>query len=173
MSIKTIVTRTKTLDKDPVFNKNTEPQIVQSLKPGLRQHWLLFTMSAFSILLAFISFGIHTITGLCLLLISSVSIVYRILSVCTTKYVITHQGILIRKGPFSRKFKEIPYYDINNISIKQGKMQKRLKIGNLTISAGDVKSVLKGIKNPNKIKELINKEKTSEYERRTLLRKIL
>ncbi|MEP9411606.1 MAG: PH domain-containing protein [Candidatus Brocadia sp.] len=80
---------------------------------------------------------------------------------------------MIKKGPFSGKFKKIPYHDINNIAIKQGKMQKRLKIGNLMISTGDIKSVLKGIKNPNKIKELINKEKTSEYERRTLLRKIL
>jgi uncharacterized membrane protein YdbT with pleckstrin-like domain len=156
-----------------VFIKNTETKILQSFKPSIRQYWLIFAISLFSILLAFTSFGIHTVTGLCLLSVSSLLLVYRILSVCTTKYVITQEGILIKKGPFSGKFKKIPYHDINNIAIKQGKMQKRLKIGNLMISTGDIKSVLKGIKNPNKIKELINKEKTSEYERRTLLRKIL
>ena len=100
-------------------------------------------------------------------------IIYIILSVFTTRYVITNQGILIRKGPFSRKFKEINYCDINNISIKQGSMQKRFKIGNLTINTERVSCVFKGVKNPHQIKELINKEKASEYERRTLLRKIL
>ncbi|MCF6154067.1 MAG: PH domain-containing protein [Candidatus Brocadia sp.] len=173
MSVKTIETDAKTLNKEPVFNKNTEIQILQSSKPSVRQHWLLFSISAVSILLAFTSFGTNTITGLCLLSISGLSIVYKMLSVCTTKYVITYQGVLVRKGSFSRKFKEIPYYDINNISIKQGRMQKRLRIGNLTISTKDVKSVWKGIKNPHKIKEVINKAKVSEYEKRTLLRKIL
>ena len=62
---------------------------------------------------------------------------------------------------------------INNITIMQGKMQKRLKIGNLIISTEQVNIVFKGIKNPHQIKELIKKEKASEYERRTLLRKIL
>ena len=100
-------------------------------------------------------------------------IIYIILSVFTTRYVITNQGILIRKGPFSRKFREMSYCDVNNITIKQGSMQKRFKIGNLTINTGSVSRVFKGIRNPHQIKELINKEKASEYERRTLLRKIL
>lgn len=173
MSVKTIETDAKTPNKEPVFIKNTETQIIQSSKPSVRQHWLLFTISAVFILLAFTSFGTNTITGLCLLSIGGFFIVYKMLSVCTTKYVITHQGVLVRKGPFSGKFKEIPYYDINNISVRQGRMQKRLKIGNLTISTKDVKSVWKGIKNPHKIKEVINKEKVLEYERRTFLRKIL
>lgn len=173
MSIKTIETPVKTLNKEPVFIKNTETQIIQSSKPSVRQYWLLFSISAISILLAFTSFGTNTITGLCLLSISGLFIVYKMLSVYTTKYVITHRGVLVRKGPFSRKFKEISYHDINNISVKQGRMQKRLRVGNLTISIKDAKSVWKGIKNPHKIKEVINKEKVSEYERRTLLRKIL
>ena len=100
-------------------------------------------------------------------------IIYIILSVFTTRYVITNRGILTRKGPCSRKFKEMSYFDVNNITIKQGSMQKRFKIGNLTINAGSVSRVFKGIRNPHQIKELINKEKASEYERRTLLRKIL
>lgn len=117
-------------------------------------------------------FGVKTITGLAIVSLSGIIIIYIILLAFTTKYVITHHGILIRKGPFS-KFKEIHYSDINTILIRQGKMQKRLKIGNLTISAGNVNWVFKGIKNPHKIKELMHKEKSSEYERRTLLRKIL
>ena len=167
------MTNTKTLNKEPIFNKRTGPKIVQSLKPSIRQYLLLFTVSAFSILLAFTAFGISTITGLCILSISSLCSVYSILSVYTTKYLITHQGVLVRKGPFLRKFKELTYCDINNISIRQGRMQKRLKIGNLIINTNQVSCVLKGIKNPHKTKELINKEKASEYERRTLLRKIL
>jgi len=65
------------------------------------------------------------------------------------------------------------YCDVNNITIKQGSMQKRFKIGNLTINTERVNCVFKGVKNPHQIKELISKEKASEYERRTLLRKIL
>lgn len=65
------------------------------------------------------------------------------------------------------------YCDVNNITIKQGSMQKRFKIGNLTINTERLSCVFKGIKNPHQIKELINKEKASAYERRTLLRKIL
>lgn len=173
MSIKTAMTNIKAVNKEPVFSKGKETKVIQSFKPSVRQHWLLFTVSAFSILLAFTEFGINTFTGLCMLSVGSLLIVYSILSVYTTKYVITHQGIFIRKGPFARKFKELTYCDINNISIRQGIMQKRLKIGNLIISTNHANCIIKGIKKPHQIKELINKEKTSNYERRTLLRKIL
>ncbi|TLD40081.1 MAG: hypothetical protein JETT_3657 [Candidatus Jettenia ecosi] len=57
--------------------------------------------------------------------------------------------------------------------IKQGSVQKRFKIGNLTINTKCISRILRGIKNPHKIKELINKQKASEYERRTLLRRML
>lgn len=158
---------------DTVFNTNTKTKMVHSFKPHMQHHWFLYAISSFSILLAFTKFGVNTITGLCILSISSFLIVYCILSIYTTKYVITHQGILVRKGPFSRKFKELTYGDINNISVRQGRMQKRLKIGNLVINTNQFDRIFRGIKNPHKIKELINKEKSSAYERRTLLRKIL
>jgi len=161
------------VNKETVFTKTIETKIIQSFKPTIRQYWLIFAILAFSAFLAFTTFGISTITGLSILSVSGIIIIYIILSVFTTRYVITNQGILVRKGPCSRKFKEIIYCDINNISIKQGPMQKRFRIGNLTINMGSVSRVFKGIRNPYQIKELINKEKASEYERRTLLRKIL
>ena len=161
------------MNKETVFTKTIETKIIQSFKPTIRQYWLIFAILAFSAFLAFTGFGINAITGLSILSMCGFSIIYIILSVFTTRYVITNQGILVRKGPCSRKFKEIIYCDINNISIKQGPMQKRFRIGNLTINMGSVSRVFKGIRNPYQIKELINKEKASEYERRTLLRKIL
>ena len=161
------------MNKETVFTKTTETKIIQSFKPSIRQYWLTFAILAFSIFLAFRVFGISTIVGLSILSISGLIIIYTILSVFTTKYVITNQGILIRKGPFSRKFREMSYCDVNNITIKQGSMQKRFKIGNLTINTERLSCVFKGVKNPHQIKELISKEKASEYERRTLLRKIL
>ena len=161
------------MNKETVFTKTTETKIIQSFKPSVRQYWLTCAILAFSIFLAFRVFGISTIVGLSILSISGLIIIYIILSVFTTKYVITNQGILIRKGPFSRKFREMSYCDVNNITIKQGSMQKRFKIGNLTINTERVSCVFKGIRNPHQIKELISKEKASEYERRTLLRKIL
>ena len=161
------------MNKETIFTKTTETKIIQSFKPTIRQYWLIFAILAFSIFLACRVFGISTIVGLSILSISGLSIIYIILSVFTTKYVITNQEILIRKGPFSRKFREMSYCDVNNITIKQGSMQKRFKIGNLTINTERVICVFKGIRNPHQIKELISKEKASEYERRTLLRKIL
>ena len=161
------------MNKETIFTKPTETKILQSFKPSIRQYWLTFAILAFSVFLAFIAFGINTITGLSILSISGLLIIYIILSVFTTRYVITNQGILIRKGPFSRKFREMSYCDVNNITIKQGSMQKRFKIGNLTINTERFSFVFKGVKNPHQIKELISKEKASEYERRTLLRKIL
>ena len=52
-------------------------------------------------------------------------------------------------------------------------MQKRFGVGNIIIGTEQAEYWLKGIKYPYKIKELINKEKALEYERRTLLRKML
>ena len=161
------------MNKETIFTKPTETKILQSFKPSIRQYWLTFAILAFSVFLAFIAFGINTITGLSILSISGLLIIYIILSVFTTRYVITNQGILIRKGPFSGKFREMSYCDVNNITIKQGSMQKRFKIGNLTINTERLSCVFKGVKNPHQIKELISKEKASEYERRTLLRKLL
>lgn len=161
------------MNKETIFTKTTETKIIQSFKPNVRQYWLTFAILAFSIFLAFRVFGISTIVGLSIVSVSGLIIIYMILSVFTTKYVITNQGILFRKGPFSGKFREMSYCDINNITIKQGSMQKRFKIGNLTIHTGSGGHVIKGIRNPYQIKELMNKEKVSEYERRTLLRKIL
>lgn len=156
-----------------VSNNRIEITPVHSFKPSIQQHWFIYTISLFSILLAFTKFGVHAITGICLLSTGGLLIVYCILSVYTTKYIITHQGIMVRKGPFFRKFKELTYGDINNISVRQGSMQKRLKVGNLVINTNQCSRILRGIKNPQKIKEIINKEKSSAYERRTSLRKIL
>ena len=167
------MTNINAIDKDTVFNKNTETEIVQSFKPSVWQNWFVFAVSSFAIFLALAKFGIETVTGLSMLSVSSLLILYHILSVCTTTYVITHQGILFRKGPFSRTLKEVPYGDINNILVIQGSMQRRLKIGNLMIGTNQASHMFKGIKNPHKTKELINKEKFLEHERRTLLRKIL
>jgi uncharacterized membrane protein YdbT with pleckstrin-like domain len=161
------------MDKKTALVRGTTTEIVQSFSPSIQQHWFIFVILAFSIFLVLKKFGVTTITGLSVLSISGTLMIYIILSVLTTRYLITRQGILVKKGPFSRKLKEISYRDIRNIFIKQGKMQRRFKIGNLAISTDHVNRVLKGVKNPQKVKELINREKASEYERRTLLRKTL
>ncbi len=164
---------TKIMSEKNFFTESTGTGIVQSFSPSIQQHWFKLSILAFTIFLALEKFGLNTITGLSILSVSSILVIYIILSVFTTRYMITHEGILVKKGPFSRKLKEISYRDIKNILIKQGRMQRRFRIGNLAISTDHVNRVLKGVKNPQKVKELINREKASEYERRTLLRKIL
>lgn len=146
---------------------------MQSFKPSILRHWFLFIVSAFFLLLAFASFGIKTKTGLIMASVSGGVAVYRVLSVYTTCLRVTQQGISVKIGPFSRRFRDISYRDVNNVAITQGAMQKRFKIGNLTIHTARATLICKGFKNPHQIKELMNEEKASEFERRTLLRKLL
>lgn len=146
---------------------------MQSFKPSILRHWFMFFVCAFFLLLAFTSFGVETKTGLIVASVSGAVGVYRVLSVYTTCLRVTQQGILVKIGPFSRKFRDISYRDVNNVAITQGAMQKRFKIGNLTIHTNRATLICKGFKNPHQIKELMHEEKTSEYERRTLLRKLL
>lgn len=148
-------------------------EIILSFKPNILQYWLRLFVLAFSILLAFGLFGIKSITGICISSISIPLTIYILIVVFTTKCIITHNGVLIKNNPFSGTPKEINYADINNISVKQGVIQKLLRIGNLSIKTEQFSKSLKGIKNPHKIKELINNEKTSYVEKRILLRKIL
>jgi len=133
----------------------------------------MFIVCAFFLLLAFISFGVNTRTGIIMASVSGGVAVYRILSVYTTCLSVTQYGILVKMGPFARKFRDISYRDVNNVAITQGAMQKRFKIGNLAIHTERATIICKGFKNPHQIKELMNEEKASEYERRTLLRKLL
>ncbi|MCF6157866.1 MAG: PH domain-containing protein [wastewater metagenome] len=154
--------------------RDSKDKIVRSLRPSIWQHWLIFSILGFSIYLAFTKFGTHTITGLNIVSVSGLLVVYLIASVYTTKYSITREGILMKKGPFSLKPTEIRHNDITSILIKQRGLQKRFRIGNLTINTDEpAKHILKGIKEPYKIKELISREKASYYERRTFLRRIL
>ncbi len=150
-----------------------EPNIVKSFRPCILHYWRLFALAAFALFLCFTVFGLHTIIGYCLVFLAGASVIYRILSVCTTQYVITPRRLLAKRGLVSRKFKEITYGDINKILVTQGSMQKRFGVGNIIIGTEHAEYWLKGIKHPYKIKELINKEKALEYERRTLLRKML
>ena len=150
-----------------------EPKVVKSFRPSIPHYWRLFAIAAFAFFLCFTVFGLHTVTGHCTVFLAGGSVIYRILSVFTTQYVIAPQCLLVKRGPVSRKFKEITYGEINKILVTQGSMQKRFGVGNIIIGTEQAEYRLKGIKHPHKIKELINKEKALEYERRTLLRKML
>ena len=110
-----------------------ESKIVKSFRPSIQHYWRLFAIAAFSFLFGFTVFGIHTTTGQCMVFLGGGSVVYRILSVYTTRYVITPQCIWVKRGPVSRKFKKITYGDINKILITQGSMQKRFCTGNIII----------------------------------------
>lgn len=159
-------------DANARINSN-EREIVQSLKPSIKHYSFLFLVLAYIIYLSYTKYGVNTITGLSIASTSSLIIIFNLLTFFTTRYVITRQGVLVKKGPFSKNFKEIPFRDIDNIAIKQGILQKQFNLGNLIIYGKLTKSTCKGVKKPYRIKELIKQEKAAEYERRTLLKKIL
>ncbi|MGQ3684863.1 MAG: PH domain-containing protein [Candidatus Loosdrechtia sp.] len=150
-----------------------ENEIIKSLRPTIRHYTFFLVILALCLYLAFTKSGIHTTKGFSIAFISGFLGVYTILSVFTTKYVITCQAVLIKKGPFSLRFTEVNYSDIDSIFVRQGKIQKYFKTGNLIINAERIRYVLRGIKDPFKIKEIINKEKASYHEKRALMKKIL
>lgn len=157
------------LDTSILFTKNS---LRSTLKPRITHYWLFFFIFVLSVFLSFRRYGIESAFGLFLLSIGSILFCYALLTICISKYLITQEGLFLR-GPFSRSFKKIDFNDINKISILQGSVQKRLRVGTLKIYTNNVTYSLKGIKNPHQTRELINQEKVSHNERRALLKNIL
>ncbi|MCF6148610.1 MAG: PH domain-containing protein [Candidatus Kuenenia sp.] len=151
----------------------TDTTLRSVLKPRITHYWLLFFIFVFSVFLSLRKYGIESVFGLFLLSFGSILFCYALLTICVSKYLITQDGLFLRQGPFSASFKKIDFNDINKISIHQGSIQKRLRVGTLKIYTNTLTYSLKGIKNPHQIRELINQEKVSYNERRALLKNIL
>jgi uncharacterized membrane protein YdbT with pleckstrin-like domain len=82
------------------------------------------------------------------------------LKVKAIKLTITNQRVILKKGLLSKHTSEIEHNDIKNIQVNQGFVQRMLGAGNLSVSSagtGAVEINVKGIKNPESLKEIIRK----------------
>ena len=120
-----------------------EPRIVKSFRPSIPHYWRVFALAAFAL---FMLYGIR------------VALHYRALygvSRRRQRYLQDSFGmhdavrncpqcLLVKRGPVSRKFKEITYGDINKILVTQGSMQKRFGVGNIIIGTEQAEYRLRG-----------------------------
>jgi len=107
------------------------------------------------------------------------------LSVKNTFYVVTSDGIFVKKGILSRNVKKIGYDKIQNISFSQGVFGNHFGYGNVNISTAGSEGVemrLRSIREPKNVQEMINrnisgkgksKEKQGEASEKQLLKDIL
>lgn len=76
----------------------------------------------------------------------------------TKKITVTEYRVIYRTGLLSKNLNEIRLEDVSNVTTKQGFVQRLLSVGDVSISssATDEKEIsIGGIKNPQKLKELI------------------
>lgn len=110
-------------------------------------------------------------------------IVGAYLNVKNTFYVVTTDGIYVKKGILSRNVKKIGYGKIQNISFSQGIFGNYFDYGNVNISTAGSEGVemrLRSIIEPKKVQEMINrniagkeKGKSEEASQKELLQDIL
>ena len=100
--------------------------------------------------------------ALFILFIGPISISLRRLS---NLYTITTDLVTWRNGILSKNVTEIQNKDIRNISIKQGPLQRILKIGHVQIATAGTSGyevIIKGIDHPYDIKGLIQQKTVSK-----------
>ena len=92
-------------------------------------------------------------------------ILYVILERKNTIYKITDRRIINQKGIFAKSREDISLKDIRAVSIKQSIRARILNIGNVSIvtAAGEAGyEVMKNIKNPDKVRDIITNLKLSK-----------
>jgi len=82
----------------------------------------------------------------------------------TCLYIIDKEGITKIEGLIRKKRTTIPYRNITGVKLKKGIIGRILNFGNIEITSGREKLILKGISNPDQIyKRIKSKSGTSEY----------
>jgi uncharacterized membrane protein YdbT with pleckstrin-like domain len=81
-------------------------------------------------------------------------------------YVVTNQRVYIEEGLLSKSKRDLPLNKVNDISLKQGILQRMFGSGNIVILMGNDKpTIVKDIENPdifkNAISEMLEKKNAS------------
>jgi uncharacterized membrane protein YdbT with pleckstrin-like domain len=92
-------------------------------------------------------------------------IIYVILERKNFKYTITNRRIISQKGVFAKNREDISFKDIRAVNVKQSFRERLLKIGTINVvTAAGVEGyeVMRNVKNPDNIREIITKLKLSK-----------
>lgn len=76
------------------------------------------------------------------------------------KLLITEEGVTLKEGIIVTRTKEIPFNNVNFVSISQGLLGKILNFGNLEVATGgdDPDIVFNHIHDPHRVKEIIQNQ---------------
>jgi uncharacterized membrane protein YdbT with pleckstrin-like domain len=91
--------------------------------------------------------------------IGIVIIVAAYLNVKNTDYVVTNEGLYVKKGILSRSVQKIGFDKVQNISFSQGILGTQFGYGNIEISTAGGSGVemrFRSIQDPKKVQETIN-----------------
>jgi len=85
--------------------------------------------------------AIHWVTGGMMAFLAAVMYPWKLLAVATTRHVLTDSSVIYRKGILSRFEAEIPYRNIQAVSVKRGILQR-------IFGCGDVRVAVLGVNDP-------------------------
>jgi len=74
--------------------------------------------------------------------------------------IISEDGVMLKQGIIVTKTKEIPFNNLNFVSVTQGVLGKMLNFGNLEIATGgdDPDIIFNHIHDPHRVKEIIQNQ---------------
>ena len=101
----------------------------------------------------------YQIVGLIFWLGTIIMLLVWYLRIKSIKVTVTNYNILIEKGLLSKHRREIAIEKVRTVDVKQGFVDRILGVGHIEIyTAGDLPEFeVKGLPNPNKIREIVKK----------------
>ena len=90
----------------------------------------------------------------------------------TTRYKLTNERLIIKRGFISRRIEEIELYRVNDVALKQSVMERMFGLGDVRLETTDATtpaSQVTDVQNPERVKDLIRQASRTERQRRRVL----
>jgi uncharacterized membrane protein YdbT with pleckstrin-like domain len=111
---------------------------------------------------------IATAVGVCLLIYCGFLLLYRRM---TVKYRLTTHRLVLQKGILSRTDDRIMLVDIDDITVRQGLVERMFNVGTIVLNTNDKTApvlTMLGIENPRQVGDVIDEARRTERSRRGL-----
>ncbi|MCE5213288.1 MAG: PH domain-containing protein [Methanobacterium sp.] len=123
---------------------------------------LALTASVQYVLVSYIQIPLVTWTAYFLLLVLFILflwIVWEIFNWRATRYILTTQRVMIKKGIIRKRKIYMPYHMIQDIDISQGLLERLFKAGDIEISGGHehTQLIMEDTPNPSRMESTINR----------------
>ena len=90
----------------------------------------------------------------------------------TTRYKLTNERLIIKRGFISRRIEEIELYRVNDVALKQSIMERMFGLGDVRLETTDAttpEAQVLDVQNPERVKDLIRQAARTERQRRRVL----